>query len=374
LRFFQITPHSFRNLASDPVFFGPGLHVVAGDNGQGKTNLLEAAALLCGQRSFRRARPADCAPAGGEAFAVSGDVERAGTTERLRVEWTRGAGRRFFRGEKAATFRDVSEIAPAVFLAPEHREIIGGSPEARRRFVDRLVLGLRPAAGDDLLRFERALAMRNALLSRAAPRSPAAGELETWTEELVLAGSAVRRHRADALADWAAFFAPLARAAGAPYADLAASYPAAATTADAFRGECERALPVERRRGHSLCGPHRDDLVWTRGARPLAAESSSGELHRAVALVKLAEWHALARARSTTPLFAVDDFDAGLSRASVDALLAALPPAEQILLTTASEPASWKGRAAATVVWMRAGRALAPAPSGAVPVSRQGAR
>ena len=373
MRFLQITPHSFRNLASDPVFLGPGLHVVAGENGQGKTNLLEAVAVLCGQRSFRRARPADCAPGdGGEAFSVSGDLERAGRSERVRVEWSRSGGRKFFRGEKSATFREVSELAPAVFLAPEHRELVGGAPEARRRFLDRLALGLKPTAGEDLLRYDRALAMRNALLSRTAPRPPARGELETWTEELVIAGDAVRRHRAAALADWKAFFGPLAREAGTEYAALSADYPAGETSLVAFRDECERALPAERRRGYSLCGPHRDDLFWTRNGRPLAAEGSSGELHRTVALVKLAEWHALARARGVPPLFAADDFDAGLSRASVEALLMSLPSAEQTLLSTASDPAAWRSRA--TVVWMRAGRALAPAPSNAVPVSVQGVR
>ena len=372
MRFLQITPHSFRNLSSDPVFLGPGLHAIAGENGQGKTNLLEAAAVLCGQRSFRRARPADCAPgAAPEAFSVSGDLARAGSSERIRVEWSRG-GRRFFRGEKIATFREISELAPAVFLAPEHRDLIAGAPEARRRFLDRLALGLRPATGEDLLRYDRALAMRNALLGRMVPRPPAADELETWTEELVLAGDAVRRHRVAALADWKAFFEALAREAGPEYAGLSADYPAGETTREAFRAECDRVLPLERRRGHSLCGPHRDDLLWTRNGRPLAAEGSSGEMHRAVFLVKLAEWHALARARGVPPLFVADDFDAGLSRASAEALLASLPPAEQTLLSTASDPSGWKTRA--TVVWMRGGRALAAAPSGAVPVASQGAR
>src|SRR5262249_35087188 len=127
LRFVQITPHSFRNLSPDPVFFGSGLHVVAGENGQGKTNLLEAAALVCGQRSFRRALPAACSP-DGENFSASAEIEGA-APERVRVEWARGGRRRFFRGEKAAGFREVSELAPAVFLAPEHRELVCGSPD-----------------------------------------------------------------------------------------------------------------------------------------------------------------------------------------------------------------------------------------------------
>lgn len=362
MRIFEITPQSFRNLSPDPVFLGAGLHVVAGENAQGKTNLLEAVVLLCGQRSFRRARPSACAP-DGEGFAVSGRLDREGTLEGLRVEWSRAAGRRFFHGEKAASFREASELAPAVFLAPEHRELICGAPDARRRFLDRLVLGLKPAAGDDLARYERALSERNALLSRREP-APEPGELEAWTEELVLAGSDVRRHRADALDEWKGFFEPLARDAGSEYGGIRADYPAREQTASDLRAACEKMLSVERRRGHSLCGPHRDDLFFVRRGHAFAGKASSGEVQRTVALVKLAEWHAVSRARGEVALFAVDDFDAGLSRSSVEAFLDALPPAAQTILTSAADPSRWKGQAA--VLWMRAGRVLSPAPPAAV--------
>ncbi|MGH9367750.1 MAG: DNA replication/repair protein RecF [Thermoanaerobaculia bacterium] len=366
MRFSEITPLRFRNLSPDPVFFGHGLHVLAGENGQGKTNLLEAVALLCGQRSFRRALPSSCAP-DGERFAVSGELCRQGPGERLSVEWSRAGGRRFLRGEKAAAFREISELAPAVFLAPEHWELLAGPPQARRRFLDRLVLARKPAAGDDLARYGRALAERNALLAPGRGRAPGAEELETWTEELVLAGAAVRRERAEALLEWGRFFEPLAREAGPEYAGIRADYPAGAETEESLRASCGRMLPAERRRGHSLCGPHRDDLIWTRGGRPLAAEASSGEVHRVVALAKLAEWHAVSLARAEAPLFAADDFDAGLSRAGIEALLSELPTGAQVLLTTASDPARWKGRA--TLIWMRAGRALAPAPAAALSAS-----
>ncbi len=359
MRFSEITPLRFRNLSPDPVFFGSGLHVLAGENGQGKSNLLEAVALLCGQRSFRRAVPAACAP-DGEGFAIRGELDREGAGERLAVEWSREAGRRFLRGEKAATYREVSALAPAVFLAPEHRDLVVGPPEARRRFLDRLVLASRPVAGEDLARYARALQERNALLARGQTRAPDPEELAAWTEELAVAGAAVRAHRAEGLTRWRRFFEPLAREAGPAYAEIRADYPAGGESVEGLRTSCARALPAEKRRGHSLCGPHRDDLLWTRDGRPLAAEGSSGEVHRTVALAKLAEWHAVALARGQKPLFAADDFDAGLSRAAVDAFLSALPAADQILLTTASDPVRWKG--AAAVLYLRAGRALAAAP------------
>ncbi len=359
----ELSNLGFRNLSPDPVFFGGGVTLITGENAQGKTNLLEAAALVCGQRSFRGATSAAMAR-DGMRFTVTGVVEGGARPERISVTWSSEAGRDFLRGEKPAGFREISALAPAVFLAPEHRELLTGTPSVRRRFLDRLVLGLKPAAGDDLARYAAALKERNALLSRGRHgRGPAAaaGELEAWTEELSVAGAAVRRHRRAALALWAEEFGALAAAAGSAYAEVRADYSVSpsADSAEALRTACERLLPLERRRGHSLAGPHRDDLVWTRGGKPLALEASTGEVARTVALVKLAEWSAVAKAAGQPPLFAADDFDAGLSEGWVEEFFDALPANAAVLLTTAAPTARWARRAAA-VLEMRQGSVGAP--------------
>lgn len=365
MRLLEITAHSFRNLSPEPVFFGAGVTLIAGENAQGKTNLLEAVALLCGQRSFRRARPAEIA-ADGERFSVSGRVRRDDDDELLRVSWSREDGRSFFRGEKAVTFAALARLAPAVFLAPEHRELVLGGPAMRRRFLDRLVLGSRPAAGDDLVRYERALKERNALLARSyASGAAAAGELEAWTDELIRTGSAVRRHRVEALAAWLVYFEPLAREAGPEYRDVSVSYPDARAGEGGEGGEGEADLRrqiskvavFERRRGHSLAGPHRDDVLFTRRGRPLATSASAGEIHRLVSLIKMAEWQAVEKATGERPLLGVDEFEAGLSPAWADAFLASLPDGATVLLSSAGDPSRWKRRVAG-VLEMRGGRVI----------------
>ena len=357
----ELSNQGFRNLSSEPVFFGGGVTLITGENAQGKTNLLEAAALVCGQRSFRGATSAAMAH-DGKRFSITGVIDTAVRPERVSVVWSSEAGRDFLRGDKPAAFREISALAPAVFLAPEHRELLTGTPSVRRRFLDRLVLGLKPAAGDDLARYAMVLKERNALLSRGRQgRGPAAaaGELEAWTEELSVAGAAVRRQRRAALALWAEEFGELARAAGSAYAQVRADYSASADSVEALRSACERLLPLERRRGYSLAGPHRDDVVWTRGEKPLAPEASTGEVARTVALVKLAEWRAVAKAAGQPPLFAADDFDAGLSEGWVEDFFDALPAEAAVLLTTAAPTARWARRAAA-VLEMRQGGAGAP--------------
>jgi len=359
LQLIDVTTQGFRNLAPDPVSFGAGITLVAGENAQGKTNLLEAVAVICGQRSFRNASPAEMA-ADGQRFAVRAVVASRRGEERIGVIWSREDGRVFARGEKAAGFREISALAPAVFLAPEHRELVSGTPASRRRFLDRLVVGIRPSAGDDLARYGRALKERNALLSRwRASGGGAEDELSAWTEELATAGAAVRRHRRIALESWEAEFRALAAEAGGDFAEVRAACTAASDSPDEIRDACRRLAGVEKKRGHSLAGPHRDDLAWTRRGKPLGAEASAGEIARTVALARLAEWHSVAKACGEPPLLAVDDFDASLSEASAEEFFAALPRGAAVVLSTAAPASRWARRADA-VIEVRRGTASGP--------------
>jgi len=359
LRLTELSARGFRNLAPDPIFFESGTTILLGENAQGKTNLLEAVALLCGQRSFRQARPAEMTRSA-EGFSIAGVVKRGFETDALAVTWSAEGGRSFFLGEKPASFREASRRAPAVFLAPEHRELLAGPPAVRRRFLDRLVLALYPAAGDDLARYHTALRSRNALLSRDRGRSAAPEEMEAWTEELVLAGSAVRRYRREALSEWRVFFVGLAEAAGPEYLSVSVGYVSDADSEEELREAFHRLAAAERRRGYCLAGPHRDDLAFTREGRPLSSQASAGEAHRIVFLIKLAEWNAVKAAAGEAPLFCMDDFDAGLSESSAEALFDALPEAGTVILTGASRPERWR-RKGSHVREMRAGQ-VSPSP------------
>jgi DNA replication and repair protein RecF len=353
LQLSEFSSQGFRNLSSGTVSFGGGLTLVTGENAQGKTSLLEALALVCGQRSFRAAAMADMARDGSQ-FRAEAVLDRRGVRERVGVAWSRGAGRVFSRGSKASDFREISALSPAVFLAPEHQALLTGAPSLRRRFLDRIVFGLRPAAADDLTRYATALRERNALLAHARlGRSPGTpGELEAWTEELAIAGSAVRRHRRAALRIWGDAFEELAREAGAEYGRIRVTYAVEgdSDSPEGLRAACERLAAIECRRGYSLAGPHRDDLLWSREGRPLAALASTGEVVRTVALAKLAEWRVVAEAAGEPPLFAADDFDAGLSESWAREFVERLPEEATVLLTTTSAPARWSRRAAAVLV------------------------
>ena len=180
-----------------------------------------------------------------------------------------------------------------------------------------------------------------------------------------MSGAAVRRHRVTALALWEREFRRIAGDAGGDYAEICVTYAGGSDDADQIRAACRRVAALEKRRGYSLAGPHRDDLDWSRRGRPLAAEASSGEIARTLALVRLAEWRSVAAAAGEPPLFGADDFDAGLSEVSAEEFFEALPAEAAVVLTTASAPARWARRAAA-VIEVRGGSASASTPLRAV--------
>jgi DNA replication and repair protein RecF len=322
----------FRNLGSAPFSFAPGVTLFSGENGAGKTNILEAIAVVAGRPSFRNAESRDMAREG--SFFVRASVRRESGAEQVAVHWSAGQPRRFSRNGERATFAEAGEALPAVFLAPEDRALFLGTPAVRRKFLDRLSITLYPAAAETYDRFRRALAQRNALL--ASP-SPDAGALEAWTEEFIRCAQAVAARREEARELWSERFAARLASAGA-LSDLRAEPKAAPPEAYAERA---RALASrERERGHTLFGPQRDDLEFTRGGKAFGSSASTGEIMRAAFLVRLSEGETVARARGVAPFYALDDFDAELSPGAAESLLGALPEDAQVALTSAHPDAA----------------------------------
>jgi DNA replication and repair protein RecF len=205
--------------------------------------------------------------------------------------------------------------------------------------------------------YQQALKERNALLEAArdgrAGGSDLAAELEAWTDELAANGEAVRRHRRAALEVWKEAFFELVERSGKEYSNVTLSY--SCGEASELFSTLKKLLPIERARGRSLAGPHRDDLVWARDGRPLEGRASAGEIHRLVTLAKLAEWRIVKEAAAEAPLFGVDDFDAGLSARSLESFLEGLPEATTVVLTSASDVSRFRGLGA-SVLRMDGGR------------------
>ena len=292
MRLAWVELRDFRNHAYTRIEPVPdGLIVAVGPNGEGKTNLLEGMCYLftlvvaAGQRDRGRS----CAT-GAEAAYSRGEVETMDGRVLVEVEVPiKGASRVKVNRSPVRRKRDLRRQVRAVFFGPDDLDVVRGDPSHRRRFLDEAVVALWPLKESLLTGYDRALRQRNRLL-KEWDRPGVPPEMEAWDAELVQAGSALIRARADAVGR----LAPPASDEFEALAGYGLACSVRAQPVDATATSRGRSAPGSRNAGTtswsrrtSLVGPHRDDLelaVRDLGARAFA---SHGEAWAAALCLRL---------------------------------------------------------------------------------------
>lgn len=318
----------FRNISAATITPHHRFNIFAGPNGQGKTNLLEAIYLLSAVKSFRSGvQNAALVEFGEEEAMLEARVERGGLDRIVRVD-IGGRGKKVFVNENPVRhLADFFGTLNVVTFGPEDISLLKGSPSERRRFIDRAIFNARPAFAAESSAYEDILKHRNALLK--APRLDRA-LLGVYDDQLVQYGADILLRRMEFLAE---FVPVLRRVFGQIFspdlqADLtyAPGWMAQPTQYAAEqvldRGEVEglladalaRTADEERDRGHTLVGPHRDDLVTTLNGMDVKTFASQGQ-HRAFVLaMKIAEITHLEERYHFAPILLLDDVSSELDR------------------------------------------------------------
>lgn len=331
----SLSSTGFRNLQLVKHALHPRLNLIAGPNGQGKTNVLEALALVSGRASFRTSELLDTLAPGHREAAIT-VVTRAGVLAASLVEGKRAQlldGRRITRA-------DAARHLPIVFLTGTDLTRLTGSPAERRRALDRLAAALVPGYTAAYSRYEKARASRNRLLS--SRRSPDADELSVYEDALAQSGAALVTGRRAAAERLSPALSREAANLSSPYAPLVlsvksdlGSIPDSAIEAQ-LRARFLDGRSRERAAGRTLTGPHRDDLLLLGdGEFDVATRASAGESRTLLLAWTLAEVGLLTQALSRTPVLAFDDFDSEWDRTALSHFAEALPLDGQILLTSA---------------------------------------
>ncbi len=306
----------FRNLARLDIALPEDGVAIIGENGQGKTNLLEAVYYLHLLRSARGARDVDIVrfgaagfhiaarAEGGEHHELSAGFERAGRRKRVKVD-----------GAEPTRLSDALGALPCVLFSPADVELVAGAPNARRRYLDILLaLSSRPYLAA-LQRYRHALAQRNAAL-RNAVREGARGEqrVAVWEAPLAEHGAVLWRERVQWAEAAAPRFAEVCAAIGeqAPVGmRYATSLEPESRGLEDVRRALTRALEEKRsldlRRGLTHAGPHRDDLGLTLDERELRAFGSAGQQRSAAIALRLLEADTLSERLGARPLLLLDD-------------------------------------------------------------------
>jgi DNA replication and repair protein RecF len=326
VRLTRLEVDRLRNLKEVRLDLEPGLTMVAGRNGQGKTSLLEAVYMLGTGRSFRTRRNDDLVSwHGGGPLRVSGVVEHVRGTTELAVQ-VEGATRGLLWNGLERELEDYLGHLDLVDLTAPRMNVLRGAPDERRRFLDRGVVSLQPHFLSSLGEYRRVLGQRNALLRTGRASND---ELSAWDERLRIASKTLhieRRRLVEALAEL------LPRCAHAVFPEgkaVVATYtPSPRTTievdAEGFDQAMDEALAGARSRdlnmGHSTVGPHRDELKVELDGVDLRRFGSAGQVRGAMVALKLAKLCLLHEKRQEAPLFLMDDFDTDLDDLRMQAL------------------------------------------------------
>lgn len=335
----------WRNYERQSVELSPGLNLVVGANAQGKTNLLEAVHCLSG---FGSPRAADAALVrhGCERALLHGSVERRGRAVRIDLEVRPGRGTRALLNKTPVQPRVLGDVCVSVFFGPDELSLVKGSPDGRRRFLDELIVKLRPARDGLRREFERTLKQRNALL-KSAPRggsSTVASTLDVWDAALARTGAQLTAARLEALAGLIPLAAKrYAEVAGAGTLALEYSsawveevaYADAASLEARLRDAIAETRTREIERGVSLVGPQRDDVTVVLGGVDARVFASQGDQRTCALALKLAEHDLLSDALGEEPVLLLDDVFSELDPSRRGWLADAVRSIGQTLVSTA---------------------------------------
>jgi len=331
---------NFRNL-SGRIEWGPRLNIVYGNNGQGKTNWLEAIYLLARTKSFRTQRLQEAIKFGEELAIVRGTVTSGADLEReLQVSLHDNSKTIFINSKRETLTRYLGQLQVFSFTAAD-LEIVRGGPEARRRFLDRGISSLKPTYLRTIADYSKVLKQKNRVLQLSNENELRLDQTEDliapWNQQLVQLGVLIHRAREEYVAGLNAVLERQLferRDVTTRYVSALENRGDLSDYESLLRSRLALRLPAEVSAGHALIGPHRDDLEVHLDGREIRVYGSSGQQRSALLLLDLAAISLYNSNANEHPVFIIDDVDAELDERRIRYLLEYLENRTQTFITT----------------------------------------
>jgi DNA replication and repair protein RecF len=332
--------NNFRNL-SGKIFWGPGLNIIHGNNGQGKTNWLEAIHTLSRTKSFRTQRLQESIRFGEQTASISGQVSTGRDIHRdIEITLKENTKAIWVNGKREQLARYLGLLQVFAFTA-DQLEVVRGVPEARRHFIDRGVASLRPAYVQTVSDYNKVIKQKNRILQDSNEQELRLEQTENliapWNEQLGRLGAEIHKARMDYTER---INSALERTLFEP-AELQIRYASSLEgkgELDDYEGllrtRLQLRLQSEVAAGRALVGPHRDDLSIHLAGREMRVYGSSGQQRSALLLLDLAAISVYNSCHNDYPLFLVDDVDAELDEKRIKRLLEYLEGRTQTFITT----------------------------------------
>jgi DNA replication and repair protein RecF len=363
----RIEASGFRNLEGFAEF-GAGLNIFYGDNAQGKTNWLEAIYVLGNTKSFRTSQLRECITFDHQQSLLRGETLRGSITKHIQLLLSEDSKQLFINGKREALARYIGNLDVFVFSL-EEMDVIRGDPGQRRRFIDRGAVTVSPRFLNTLSRYNHVVKQKNRLLGEANTSDEPSrfiGQIEAWNEQLVELGAAVHDERTSYVErlnrvleendHGRAIFG--AERINVCYRSQLEGKGDLDSFADLYRERLALRLTAEIAAGHSLIGPHRDDLEILSDGREVARYGSAGQQRSALLLLDLAQVSIYNLVYEESPVLLIDDVDAELDRGRIEALLSEVEGRTQTFVSTSRRAIANRYRTRASVYCVERGRAL----------------
>ena len=353
----RIEASGFRNLEG-LAEFSPGLNIFYGDNAQGKTNWLEAIYVLGTTKSFRTSQLHDCIAFDQQEALLRGETSRGSVTKQIQLAVGEASKQLFVNGKREALSRYLGNLDVFVFSL-EEMDVIRGEPGQRRRFLDRGAVSASPRLLNTLSRYNHVIKQKNRLLGQASDSDNPqqfVSQIEAWNEQLVELGASIHEERTNYVARLNEVLDKNDHGHGIFGAErITVRYRSQLEGkgdlnrfADLFGERLTIRLQAELAAGHSLIGPHRDDLEILADQREVARYGSAGQQRSALLLLDLAQVSIYNSIYEESPVLLIDDIDAELDRGRIEALLSELEGSAQTFVSTSRRAIAnrYKDRAA----------------------------
>lgn len=334
--------HNFRSYGQLALLPPEGMTVFVGENGAGKTNLLEAVHLCCLGKSHRSNNDQDMIRTGYDTSAVHASFVKAGREGEVGVRLYQNQRQKkliYVGGKIVGRIGELMGHMTCVMFSPEDIEIIRGGPMLRRRFLDMLLSQCLPAYFYSLQQYNAALKQRNALLRQIGRSGEGVDQLPAWDAQLAKAAVPIVKARRQAVARLDELSRRhYAHISGREQEELRLSYRGSMMESDDIAEDMMRDLSQSReddiRRLNTGAGPHRDDILLTLSAADLKAYGSQGQIRTAVLAMRLSQIDILTEYQGEAPILLLDDVLSELDMGRRERLLSGLHHVQTLLTCT----------------------------------------